>query len=137
MTTEGKVSPLPLVWADSRYLGSGKGWQLVEPANADEPEVLAVGPLGRVVTAPMADHVVLYPVGNETDGIGGSAEYLAFIVRAVNAHDRLVGALEGLLANPNPACADLDCCAASRAYSAATNEAKDVLAALAAAKEGK
>ncbi len=136
MTTEGKVSPLPLVWADSRYLGSGKGWQLVEPANADEPEVLAVGPLGRVVTAPMADHVVLYPVGNETDGIGGSAEYLAFIVRAVNAHDRLVGAIERFIAAADDSCDAShghDDVAAMLEYNAAFTE---LGAALAAAKEG-
>ena len=107
MTTEGKVSPLP---------------------------VLALMPLP----------VRCIDYDDSRCIVGADGRWLAQVNRQVieefalriNAHDRLVEALEGLLAHPNPACADLDCCAASRAYSAATNEAKDVLAALAAAKEG-
>ena len=55
----------------------------------------------------------------------------AFIVRAVNNHERLVEALEEIIANPP--CSDPDCCARARANTIATDKAR---AALEAAKEG-
>lgn len=122
MTTEGKVSPLP--WrVDPQHRADIQTVDGRELATLWNEEAVGMTLIIRGVMAAKDD----------ADGAANAA----FIIRAVNAHDRLVAAIERFIAAANDSCDAShghNDVAAILEYNTAFTE---LSAALAAAKEGK